>query len=111
MRQPNSPLLLQNVWVISVCRPHPGTRKGSEGKTYEVQNKTADSSGSCQVQLQRDRNSSKFTAVLSDQNSSVINIVPINHVGKRKTVRREGKAGLLPFNKLSDAFIGYNIKN
>lgn len=67
------------------------------------------SSGSCQVQLQWYRNSSKFTEALSDQNNSVINIIHINHVGERQTVRRrEGKIDLLHFNKLYDTSIDYS---
>jgi len=75
------------------------------GKTYKAQNKTADSSGSCQFQSQWGRSSSKFTEAISDQTKSVINIIHINHVGERETVRvRDRKIGLLHFNKLNVVF-------
>lgn len=73
------------------------------GRTYKAQNKTADSSGSCQFQSQWGRSSSKFTEAISDQTKSVINIIHINHVGERETVR-DGKIGLLHFNKLNVVF-------
>lgn len=86
-------------------------RKGSEGKTYKAQNKTADSSGSCQFQLQWGRNSSKFTGAISDQNKSVINIIHINHVGRERNCqnKRRENWSLLHFNKLYDVFRDYTM--